>query len=79
MSNDWMHGVLVNHNIDDKIKTIATFIIGSELVISAVALMYYQSWNDTSTTMFAMYSLLYAVMQLSNATKNQKDVFSRHM
>lgn len=26
-----------------------------------------------------MYTLLYSIMCLSNATKNQKDVFSRHM
>lgn len=29
--------------------------------------------------MFSVYTLMYAVMCLSNATKNQKDVFSRHM
>lgn len=42
MSNDWMHGVLVNHQLDDKIKTIASLILGSELTISTMALMYYQ-------------------------------------
>lgn len=79
MSNDWMHGVLVNHQLDEKIKTIATLIIGSELVISATALMYFQSQNDSTSTMSAIYTTLYAVMCLSNATKNQKDVFSRYM
>ena len=29
--------------------------------------------------MFSLYTLLYSIMCLSNATKNQKDVFSRHM
>lgn len=41
MSNDWMHGVLVNHTHDDKIKAVATFIIGSQLAVSAAAIMYY--------------------------------------
>lgn len=30
-------------------------------------------------TSFALYTLLYGVMCLSNATKNQKDVFSRYV
>lgn len=79
LSNDWMHGVLVNHHFDERIKTIATLIIGSQITLSAGALMYHQSQNNSSDTMFAMYTLLYAIMCFSNATKNQKDVFSRHM
>jgi len=35
--------------------------------------------GNSGCTMFALYTLLYSVMCLSNATKNQKDVFSRHM
>ena len=45
MSNDWMHGVLVNPQLDEKIKTIASLIIGSEIVLSAGTLMYHQQQN----------------------------------
>ena len=43
MSNDWMHGILVNHPhaSDEKIKAIATFILGGEILISGTALMYF--------------------------------------
>jgi len=79
MSNDWMHGVLVNHQVDDRIKTLASLILGAQISISAGATLYYQSCNDSALSMFSVYTLMYAVMCLSNATKNQKDVFSRHM
>ena len=45
MSNDWMHGILVNHHGDEKIRTIATLIIGSEILISGSSLIYFQSHN----------------------------------
>jgi hypothetical protein len=70
MSNDWMHGVLVNPQVDDKVKAIASIILGSEVLLSSAALMYYQSRNNSSCTIFAMYTLFYSVMCLSNATKN---------
>jgi len=42
MSNDWMHGIFVNdHAADQKLKTIATLIIGSEILTSATALLYF--------------------------------------
>ena len=41
MSNDWMHGILVNRVGDEKIKTIASLIIGSEILTSATSLMYF--------------------------------------
>ena len=49
MSNDWMHGILVNHVGDEKIKTIASLVIGSEILTSATALMYFQSNNVSKT------------------------------
>jgi len=79
MSNDWMHGVLVKEPSDDKIKVLASLIIGSEICLSAGSLIYYQANNNSACTMFSVYTLLYSVLCLSNATKNQKDVFSRHM
>lgn len=45
MSNDWMHGIFVNPIHDQKIKMIATLIVGSQLVISGIALMYFQNSN----------------------------------
>jgi len=45
MSNDWMHGVLVNHQIDDSIKTMASLILGAQITISAIATLYFQSRN----------------------------------
>jgi len=79
MSNDWMHGILVKEPSDEKIKVLASLIIGSEICLSAGSLLYFQANNNSGCTMFALYTLLYSVMCLSNATKNQKDVFSRHM
>ena len=45
MSNDWMHGVLVNPQVDDKVKAITTLILGSEVLLSSAALIYFQSCN----------------------------------
>merc|ERR1712238_214417 len=75
MSNDWMHGVLVKEPSDDKIKVLASLIIGSEICLSAGSLIYYQANNNSACTMFSVYTLLYAVMCLSNATKNQRTCF----
>jgi len=38
--------------------------------------MYSQAMNETYLAMGIFYCLLFSVMALSNATKNQKDVFS---
>ena len=45
MSNDWMHGVLVNPQVDDKIRGLASLILGSQISISVVSIMYFQSQN----------------------------------
>ena len=45
MSNDWMHGIFVKEPSDKKIKVIASLIIGSEICLSAGALIYYQARN----------------------------------
>lgn len=70
MSNDWMHGVLVNPQSSDAIKIIAKVLLGSQIIISSISLMYFQTNNNTSYTMFSMYTFLYSIMCLSNATKN---------
>ena len=45
MSNDWMHGIFVKEPSDEKIKVIASLIIGSEICLSAGTLVYFQSNN----------------------------------
>ena len=45
MSNDWMHGVLVNHQIDERIKKLALGILMPQLFVSAGTLLYYQRQN----------------------------------
>ena len=45
MSNDWMHGIFVNAHSDDKIKVLASLIIGSEITVSTGAVMYFQATN----------------------------------
>jgi len=39
--------------------------------------MYFQSQKDSKLTISALFSLLYSIIFLSNATKNQKDLFAR--
>lgn len=56
LSNDWMHGVLVNHHFDERIKTIATLIIGSQILLSAGALMYHQSQNVSASSQATLLS-----------------------
>ena len=41
MSNDWMHGVLVNYNVDHKVRTIASLLLGAEILSTSVALVNY--------------------------------------
>ena len=43
MSNDWMHGVLVNYNVDHKVRAIASLILGAEILTTSIALMNFTS------------------------------------
>jgi len=43
MSNDWMHGVLVNYNVDHKVRSIARLLLGAEILSTSVALVNYTS------------------------------------
>jgi len=43
MSNDWMHGVLVNYNVDHKVRSIARVLLGAEILSTSVALVNYTS------------------------------------
>jgi hypothetical protein len=45
-------------------------------VASAVAMLYFQSQQNSTYTISSIYCLLYSVMSLSNATKNQQDIVS---
>ena len=53
MSNDWMHGVLVNDKIDERIRKLALGILMPQLLISASTLLYYQ-WQNVSQTQFVL-------------------------
>jgi len=74
-----MHGVFQNPFASDKQRTIAMILIGSQILVSSVGVMYSQAMNETGLAMGIFYCLLFSVMMLSNATKNQKDVFSSFM
>jgi len=70
MSNDWMHGVLVNYNVDTKVRTIASLILGAEILSTSVALVNYTAKDNKTMTVFSIYVLLYSMICLSNATMN---------
>lgn len=51
----------------------------TQITFSVIALGYFQGEKDSALTLASLVCLLYSVMSLSNATKNEKDVVSRIM
>lgn len=78
-SNDWMHGIFVDNDRLKQLRNTALIFLGFEIFGSAGVLYHTQSMNDKTLTASAMYSLLFAILMLSNATKNQRDCFSSFM
>jgi hypothetical protein len=51
-------------------------LIGAQLTLSVAALIFSQGSNSAIQTSTSVYAVLLSVLNLSNATKNQKDWFS---
>jgi len=70
-SKDWVHSIFVNQYAERMSQKIALYLIGAQIFMSIATTLYFQGIQNYTLTIAALYSLLYSVMSLSNATKNQ--------
>jgi hypothetical protein len=74
-TNDWQHSIFVG-NAPKSYKTASKITIGSQIGLSITALILCQKMNNQLLTWSSIYAVLLSVLNLSNATKNKKDIFS---
>lgn len=67
MSNDWMHGVLVNYQVDHKVRALASLLLGAEILTTSVALMNFTS-KDVSTFVKIFKNLVKSIRLIKNGS-----------